>query len=79
MAAPTGVAGTAQYGGGGGGGRSTGFDVGAGDQNGGAGGSGIVIIRYLKSSVASQKSGGTQTSDATYYYNTFTGTGTFTV
>jgi hypothetical protein len=33
----------------------------------------------LKSAVAAQKTGGTQTSDATYYYNTFTATGTFTV
>jgi hypothetical protein len=61
---------------GGGGGGSAG-SAGVAYRLGGAGGSGIVIIKYLMS--AGAKSGGTVTNDGTYYYNTFTGSGTFTI
>lgn len=60
-------------GGGGGWGHSEGI--------GGNGASGIVIIKYLKSSVMTLPTvtGGTLTSDATYYYRTFSSNGTLSV
>jgi hypothetical protein len=62
------VPGTANTGGGGGGG---GYNA----VPGGAGGSGIVILRYL----GSQKgTGGTVTSSGGYTIHTFTSSGTFT-
>ena len=48
-----------------------------GNGRGGSGVSGVVIIKYPMS--AGAKSGGTVTNDGTYYYNTFTSSGTFTV
>ncbi len=66
---PAAVAGTANTGGGGGGG-STSVTV-----NGAAGGSGVVIIRYVGGQKAS---GGTVTSSGGYTIHTFTSSGTFT-
>lgn len=65
------TAGTANTGGGGGGGSST---IGS-YVNGAAGGSGIVIIRYLG---AQRGSGGTVTSAGGYTYHTFTSSSTYT-
>jgi hypothetical protein len=71
------VAGTTNTGGGGGGG--TGIEAPAsglsGRNAGKAGGSGIVIIRYLGSQIGS---GGAVTSSGGYTYHTFTSSGTFT-
>lgn len=67
-----GTAGTANTGGGGGAGGYTGSGY---NQTSAAGGSGVVIIRY----VGSQRgSGGTVTSSGGYTYHTFTSSGTFT-
>jgi hypothetical protein len=65
-----GVAGTANTGGGGGGASWGGSRVGAG------GGSGIVVIRYLASSMTA--TGGTETTDGAYKVHSFTSSGTFT-
>jgi len=67
--ARNGVSGTTNTGGGGGGGSYN------APSNGGSGGSGIVIIRYAGSQVAT---GGTVTSAGGYTYHTFTSSGTFT-
>jgi len=66
-----GISGTANRGGGGGGGSWTGSQP----ANGGAGGSGIVILRYPG---AQKGTGGTVTSAGGYTYHTFTSSGTFT-
>jgi len=71
----TGSAGTANTGGGGGGARFT-------DPQGGAGGSGIVIFRYLTADAASagiSVSGGTVTTSGGYTIHSFTSTGSTTV
>ena len=65
----TGTAGTTNTGGGGGGSDGSSTYV-----NGAAGGSGIVIIRYLGIQAAT---GGTVTSSGGYTIHTFTGDGTF--
>jgi len=65
--------GTANTGGGGGGGKSQ--TSAGGTKNGGSGGSGIVILRYLGSQ---RGSGGTVTSSGGYTYHTFTSSGTYT-
>jgi len=67
-----GIAGTANRGGGGGGAGAEGFPD---PRASGAGGSGIVIIRY---SGSQRGSGGTVTSSGGYTYHTFTSSGTFT-
>jgi hypothetical protein len=63
--------GVANTGGGGGGRRSLGY-------TGGAGGSGIVIIRYLSTEVGADGSGGTITHAGGYTIHTFTAGGNFT-
>jgi len=83
-----GVTGTTRGAGGGGngdaspGGNGSGWSsspgYGSGGQGrGGSGVSGVVIVKYPMS--AGSKSGGTVTNDGTYYYNTFTADGTFSV
>lgn len=62
--------GLANFGGGGGGGSD-------GSTAGGIGGSGVIIIRYLTSSVIAN--GGTITADGDYTIHTFTSSGTFSV
>lgn len=64
-----GTAGTTNRGGGGGGSGNNYNDP-------GAGGSGVVIIRYLTSDVISA-TGGTKTTDGSYTIHTFTSSGTF--
>jgi hypothetical protein len=66
----SGTDGTANTGGGGGGGGNS-----ISSANGMAGGSGIVIIRYLGSQ---RGTGGTVTSSGGYTYHTFTSSGTYT-
>jgi len=68
-----GVAGTANTGGGGGGAGSSTASL---SLTSGAGGSGIVIIRYLSS--FQRATGGTVTTSGGYYIHTFTTSGTFT-
>ena len=71
--APT--AGTVNTGGGGGGSGNAG-SVGT-PVNGAAGGSGLVVVRYLTSSLTAN--GGTITTDGSYTVHTFTASGTFQV
>jgi hypothetical protein len=68
------IAGTVNTGGGGGGGGANLSVAPIGVQNGAAGGSGIVIVRYLGSQRAT---GGTVTSDGTYTIHTFRTSGVF--
>ena len=65
----------------GGGGGGTSGNSGGSAFYGANGGSGIAIIRYPKANATRYPavSGGTLTSDATYYYRTFTSNGTLTV
>lgn len=68
--AASGTAGTANRGGGGGG-------AGANGGTAGAGGSGVVIVRYLTGAITA--TGGTVTTSGSYTVHTFTTSGTFTV
>ncbi len=67
-----GVNGTANRGAGGGGGGYDGTSY-----KGGSGGSGIVVIRYLTTSVLALGTGGTITTSGGYTIHTFTSSGTF--
>lgn len=70
-----GTAGTSNTGGGGGGGSGGPQGSSGTPGNGAAGGSGVVIIRYLG---VQRATGGTVTSSGGYTYHTFTTSGTFT-